>query len=448
MKLKNLLCATVACTAALTLAACGGNAEEPNKPNTPSKPQIDLTGVEYGGANIGIKKDYVPKTEKLTVWGPSSQNEVLKKLTADWTAYMKTKIANFNVTVEVGIVGEPDVKEKLQADLENSADVFAFANNNLVKFQQAGFIAQQGGKRIEYIQHYNDQSAYEATLIASGQCYAYPITGDNGYFLMYNAEVFNEIDVLRFDDMFAKASVNDRIHIDLDDSWYDAGFFFGAGCSYKIHYNEENIETAIDCDFNSKQGLVAGKGILGLYNQGEKLLNGDNDVLTAGVGVGTCDASVTGTWNAPALQEKWGSNFRATKLPKFTVDGQDYQMGSFNGVKLMGVNPKSKDQLLASSLAAYLTSKEAQIVRYEMSKVAPSIEEARKEAEGFKDDVLASALSMQNALPESKVQSSVPGNYWSAVEAFAKEICQGSVSVENMQAKLDQMVKLIKTLTK
>ena len=55
---------------------------------------------------------------------------------------------------------------------------------------------------------------------------------------------------------------------------------------------------------------------------------------------------------------------------------------------------------------------------------------------------------MQNALPESKVQSSVPGNYWSAVEAFAKEICQGSVSVENMQAKLDQMVKLIKTLTK
>lgn len=447
MKLKNLIGAAVACTAALTLASCGGG-EKPNEGGNTGGGNTQT--VEFGGANLGINEKYAPKTETLKVWGPANQQEVLTQLTAKWVEYMKTKINNFNVTVEVGIMGETDVRKQLQNSLEDSADVFAFANDNLVEFSNAGYVTALGGARVKYLQEMNDESAYNAGLAPNGKVYGYPVTGDNGYFLMYDASKFTENDVLRFDDMFKKADpTSNRIYLDLDNSWYDAGFFFGAGCSYSVTYNEKGEETKIECDFNDKiKGMIAGKAILGIKNQGDKLLNDDDSKLLAGVADGSCRAAITGTWNAPDIMKKWGTNFRATKLPSFTVDGKDYQMGSFNGVKLMGVNPKSKDQVLASSLASYLTCKESQVVRYEISKVSPSMAEARNEAKGFKDDVLAKALAEQNALSVSKVQSSVPQNYWTAVETFAQEICQGKVTLENMQAKLDQMAKLIQSLTK
>ena len=59
-------------------------------------------------------------------------------------------------------------------------------------------------------------------------------------------------------------------------------------------------------------------------------LAGGQDLLQGSIGDAIC-AGISGTWVAAALKERLGDNYAAAKLPTFTVDGEQVQMGSFLG---------------------------------------------------------------------------------------------------------------------
>ena len=229
--------------------------------------------------------------------------------------------------------------------------------------------------------------------------------------------------------------------IDLDNSWYDAGFFFGAGCSYEVTYNDNAKEQSITCDFDSAKGLIAGKAMIAVANH-EGFINGDDDILKSGIGTSIA-AGVSGTWNAEAIKEKLGNNYAATKLPSFTVDGKDYQLSSFAGYKLMGVNPNSKSVKWANALALYLTGEQAQAYRYEKTGTGPT-NKVVAQSSAVKSNIALAALAAQGAY--AVAQTSVPSNYWDAVAAFGTEVVEKKVTEANLQEKLTTMCNLIKTI--
>lgn len=116
------------------------------------------------------------------------------------------------------------------------------------------------------------------------------------------------------------------------------------------------------------------------------------------------------------MKEKLGDNYAAAKLPTFTVDGEQVQMGSFLGCKILGVNTQTQHPVEAMELAEYLTSEDAQIRRYEVRGYGPSNLNAAA-SEEVSADVALSALAAQS---EFGVSQHVLGTFWTPPRPSAR----------------------------
>ena len=135
-------------------------------------------------------------------------------------------------------------------------------------------------------------------------------------------------------------------------------------------------------------------------------------------------AIVDGTWDSGAAKDLFGENYACAKLPKITVDGKEYQLGGFSGYKLMGVKPQEEAGKLAvcNALAAYLTSEEVQIDRYNEVGWGPSNKKAQ-ENDAVKADEALSALREQ--LPFDIPQGQYPGDYWGLATSLGDSVIAG-----------------------
>ncbi len=378
------------------------------------------------------------QTVKLTLWGPTEQQKMLGEM----VELFKKENASTRYEITLAVVSEADAYKTIGTDVSAGADVYAFANDQIGNLYRAGALAQIGGKNLEKMREENGEGAVQAAYVFGGY-YGYPYTADNGYFLYYDKSVVSSPDTLEgiLTDLSSK---NKKLVIDLDEPWYTSGFFFGTGCEYEVSYDESGKENGVTCNFDdSVKGVAAGKAMLAL-NENPAFLNGGDDELKAGFSGGSVGAAVSGTWNAEAIQTALGANYAAAKLPTFTVDGNTYQMSSFAGYKLYGVNPTSAHLAEAHKLAAFLSSEAMQLKRFNDVAAGPSNKKA-SQSEGVKANIALAALSAQSefAVP----QTSVPTNFFNAVEAFAEELTSGKVTVANLQQKLTVMTTDIKNIT-
>ena len=336
-------------------------------------------------------------------------------------------------------VSEADAAGTITTDVSAGADVYAFANDQLLVLQRAGALAQVGGSYLEDIRANNSASSVEAATF-DGRVYAYPYSDDNGYFLYYDKSKVDSPETLAgiLEDCAASGS---KFIFDLDNSWYDAAFFFGAGASYEVTYNSDGSVNTVACDFDdATKGTVAGKAMIELANS-SAFLNGDDNSITAELTGGTFGAAVSGTWNAKVISETLGENYAACKLPTFEVDGQTYQMGSFAGCKLYGVNPTSDHLADAHRLAAFLSGEEMQQKRYDDMQIGPSNTKVAA-SDAVKANIALAALADQAQYATAQI--AVPGGFWTAVEAFGQEVVAKTVTTENLAEKLKTMADLIR----
>ena len=217
--------------------------------------------------------------------------------------------------------------------------------------------------------------------------------------------------------------------MDVSNGWYIASFFIGAGGELGLDENGKQT-----CDFNNEAGVAAGEAIKA-FTAHEAFLTGDDSILTGGIGT-TIAAGVSGTWNAEAIKEKLGENYAATKLPTFTCAGEQVQMASFAGFKLMGVNTMTEYPEEAMALADWLTNEENQLKRFKMRSIGPSNIKVM-ENEEVKADIALSALAEQSKFAVS--QKDVLGNYWAPAEAFGTTMEAKDYS-KDIQTLLDEMV--------
>lgn len=377
---------------------------------------------ESNGGNEGEKE-----VVTLKVWGSQdSQSSLQSMINAFIEAHPEKE---YNITL--GVVGEPDAKEKYLEDPEAAADVFAFANDQVKDLVNAGALYEVTRNKND-ITSRNTKGSVDAATI-DGKLYGYPFSSDNGYFLYYDKSVISEEQVKSLDGILEAANAaGKKVFMDVSNGWYIASFFLGNGGTIGLDANGKQI-----CDFNNANGLAAAE-IIKKFTADPAFLTGDDTVLTGGMGETIC-AGVSGTWNAPKIQEALGENYAATKLPTMTVDGKQVQMYSFAGYKLFGVNSLTKFPADAMDLADWLSNEENQLKRFEELQIGPSNLKVA-ESDAIAANVALKALADQ--APYSISQTDVLGGYWSPAEAFGTAMEAKDYST-SLQEQLDAMVSQI-----
>ncbi|GHU68628.1 ABC transporter substrate-binding protein [Clostridia bacterium] len=365
-------------------------------------------------------------TVTLKVWGSQENQAVLGVLINEF------KAANTDTTwdISLGVVGEPDAKSRYLEDPAAAADVFSFANDQLMDLVNADALYEVT-VNLDAITAANTAGSVESGTLGE-YLYGYPFNADNGYFLYYDKSVFTDEDIKTLDTLLAAANkAGKKVFMDVSNGWYISSFFLGAGGTLGLDENGKQT-----CDFNNEAGIAAGEAIRA-FCADPAFLTGEDSVLVGGMG-GSIAAGVSGTWNAASIQEKLGDNYAAAPLPTFTCGGEQVHMASFIGTKLIGVNTQTAHPLEAMKLAEYLTNESSQLKFFTERALGPTNINVVANPAVQENEALA-ALAAQSAYGVS--QKHVLSNYWSPAEAFGTAM--EDKSTDDMKTMLDMMVEQI-----
>ncbi len=406
---KKLIQANMALLFALTLSGCKNDipSSDTKAPSSASDPVV------------------------LRVWGGEEDEALLTEIIDGFLAQYGGQ-ADFQITYEPQ--SESTCTNALMADLTNGADVFAFADDQLSTLVAAGAL-----EPIADDQAVRDANLPEAVLAASvnDTLYALPLTADNGYFLYYNKQYFTDEDILSFDRMLdIAAAQNKKVSMEWSSGWYVYSLFGNTGLSLGL--NDDGITNY--CTWNSTDGAIKGTHVAqAMVNIAGHpgFENTDDAGFLEGVKNGTIIAGINGVWNAVAVEDAWGRNYGAAKLPTYTCAGQQVQMASFSGYKLLGVNAYSRHREWASELAKWIASEENQKLRFLMRGQGPSNRQAAASKE-VQDSPAIAALLEQSKY--SRLQR-IGSNFWEPVTLFTGEILAGIPSGKSLQELLDTMVE-------
>ncbi len=370
-------------------------------------------------------------TVNLTVWGAAEDEELLRQIIDKFEEAYSGQ-ADFAITFQPQ--SESSCTNALMGDLENGADVFAFADDQLNTLVAAGALDP-----VENAESVRQSNLPEAVAAASvdDTLYALPLTADNGYFLYYDKEYFTQEDIRSLDRMLDIAAEHGKkVSMEWSSGWYVYSLFGNTGMT--VGLNPDGITNY--CTWNSAEGKIKGtdvaQAMLDIAGH-PGFVSTDDAGFLAGVQDGTIIAGVNGVWNAVAVEEAWGSGFGASKLPTYTCGGQEVQMASFSGYKLIGVNSYSAHKMWAARLAEWITSEENQKLRFAQRGQGPSniVAASSEEVQG------APAIAALLEQSEFSYIQRVGGNYWDPVAAFTAEILAGNPSGKSLQDHLDTMVE-------
>ncbi len=314
-----------------------------------------------------------------------------------------------NMTEVVEPVGEGDAAGKMITDVEAGADIFGFAQDQLARLVAAGALEEVEPGNAEVVKAENDAGSVGAVTLG-GTMYAYPMTSDNGYFLYYDKSVVT--DPTSLEKILADCEAAGKsFYFEINSGWYQTAFFFGAGCELTFDSNDEGQLVAMNSTYASENGVKALKAMINTAKS-PAFVNGSSVSNATNLA-----AIVDGVWDSTPAKELFGENYAATKLP--TVDG--FQLGGFGGFKMLGVKPQTDDDKLAAcdALAAFLTSEDVQLARYNAVGWGPSNLAAQK-SEAVQADVALSALASQLAF--CTPQGQYPGEYWSLATALGDDV--------------------------
>ena len=373
------------------------------------------------------------KDAKLKIWGSQEDQDMLKGIIEDFKAD-NPEAADWNI--ETAVVSAADAKNEVLKDPTVAADIFEFASDQIAELQSAGALYRITKNKDKIIADNVENSVEAATI--DGEMYGYPNTS-NSFFMYYDKSKYTEEEVKSLDTMLAKdlgAGIT-NFSMDLDNGWYSSAFFFGAGCTL---FGEDGTDPK-QCDFNNEKGVLVGDYLLDLCTN-PKVKNQDDALLLASFKEGKLGASLTGTWNAAALEESLGDNFGVATVPTITLeDGTEVSPSTIVNFNLYGINAQTKYPAEAMLLAEYLTSEKCQKTRFEVRNSAPTNKKLAADTELLSTSPAVEVLSKQ--VETSTVQPSIPqiANFWSPMEAFGQDCIAKAVTKDNMQKTMDTMVE-------
>ncbi|MCI9346493.1 MAG: extracellular solute-binding protein [Lachnospiraceae bacterium] len=410
---------------AASLSGCAGS----DKENKITDADIELRNSAENTGETEILSDN--GDVDLTVWGGEEDEALLARIIEDFQAEYEGQ-ANFHITFTAQ--SESNCKDALMGDLEAGADVFAFADDQLNTLVAAG--ALEPVENADRIKSANLPGAVEAASVGN-TLYAYPLTADNGYFLYYNKQFFNREDIKTFDRMLQIAEENEKnITMDWSSAWYVYSFFGNTGL--EVGLNSDGITNF--CTWNQTEGDIKGEDVANAMlaiASSPAFLNTVEEGFLEGVRDGSVIAGVSGVWNAVAMEEAWGADYGAARLPTYTCAGKQIQMASFSGYKLIGVNAYSEHYTWAVRLAEWISNEKNQQLRFEMRGQGPANTKAAASADVQNSPAITALLEQS----EFSCLQRIGGNFWDPVSAFALNMAAGNPEEKGLQEQLDSMVE-------
>ena len=417
--MKKQLSLAMAAVMALSLAACGGSGDSTTSTTSGTTSDAATTEGSDASTNWG--------DVTLTMWGAEEDQTMLREM-AD--AFIEENKDKGNITINIGACSESDAKDNILVDPTAAADVFAFADDQLNELVTAGAL-QEVLLNPDEIKSRNLEGSVEAASM-DGKLYAYPMTADNGYFLYYDGSVITAEDAQSVDGILAAAAAAGRtFDMTLNDGWYIYSFFAGAGLTATLA--DDGVNTV--CNWNEEPGASVAQAVLDIASN-DAFRNAPDADIVSGIADGSVCAAISGTWNAITAEDAWGDNYQATKLPTFTMDGEQVQMGSFSGYKLVGVNPHSANVGVAMMLADFITNEDNQLKRFNDRNLGPSNINVNASEEVQSAPAIA-ALAMQSDFSDLQ---RVGANYWDPAASLAQILASGNTQGKTTQQLVDDAV--------
>ena len=338
---------------------------------------------------------------------------------------------SLNVTIEP--VSEALAANNMLQDVQEGADIFVFAQDQLSRLKVAGALAKVTGSYATSLYEEMSEEAVQAATVNS-DIYAFPITSDNGYFLYYDKQVVSDEQAKDMTSLLAacKAAGKTLNFEARSNGFYAASYFMATGCysSWNLNSKTGKFESYED-NYNSTKGLIAAKGLSELDDKTTVAANSQASRLG-----NTSAACVSGIWEYETAESRLGKDrLGCAPLPSFTVDGESYHLSSFDGYKLLGVKPQvdPKKASVCRRIAKYLTSQACQEERFEQASWGPTNKKAF-ELPSVKAHKGLSALVEQHKY--AKPQGQCPGSWFTALATTAKAITHGA-----SDAKLSEILK-------
>lgn len=420
MKKKSLVAILSVSLLATGLMGCG---------NTKSGEQAERAEAETEQENQGEQLE--SGKVALCIWVEEANIENLQKMIDSFEQKYAGQ-ADFEITIEPSV--DADTRNNVLSDIHNAADIFSMPDDQLYSLIAGGALSPVVNQ--DEVKNANLPDAVDAACYQNA-LYAYPYTVDNGYFLYYNKQYLSDTDVQTFDRILEVAAENEKkISMELNSGWYLYSFFGNTGLDFGI--NEDGVTN--HCNWNTTEssinGVDVGQALLSIATHPGFVAQADG-LFVEGVKDGTCIAGISGVWNAVAVQEAWGNNYGACKLPTYTCKGQQIQMSSFKGYKMFGVNAYSPHLAWAHKLADWITNEENQILRFEERSQGPANAVAAASDEVGKVPAIAAVIDQS----QYGVLQRVGNSYWDACTSFADTIAAGNPYNVPMQELMDRLVK-------
>ncbi len=425
MKKKLVSVLLTAAMGASLLAGCGAAETAQEAADTSASTAEAVTEVADTAASVAEAAADV--AEEITDYGTGEVKVWVADAVVDFTNEQIAKfqeahpeMSGYTFTVEA--TGEGDAAGNMITDVEAGADVYVFAQDQIARLVSAGALEEVEPTNAEAVKAENDAGAVAAATVGD-ILYAYPLTSDNGYFLYYDKSVVTDPSSLETIVSDCEAA-GKNFYFEINSGWYQTAFFFGTGAELTYDTDDQGNFTACNSTYASDAGVVALKKIIEIaqsksFQNGSSVSNATN-----------CAAIVDGTWDSEAAKEMFGDNYACAKLPSFEgSDGKTYQMSGFGGFKLLGVKPQEDELKLAvcDALAAYLSSEEVQLARFESVGWGPSNLNAQQ-SDTVKADEALSALAdqLQYTIP----QGQYPGDYWTLATSLGDSVISGEITAD------------------
>lgn len=445
-KTTALLLAALMCAGAF--AGCGGSSTS-SESSTASKSYGNNSTTTSTAARPTkdamieqIKKEASSNGNKveLKIWTPSGDKKFVKSALEDFKKDYAADGVEYSFTFRD--MGENDAVAALVKDPSKGADVFQFATDQLLEGVQSKAIAEVPTILQTQIKEDNMEQAIKDASVKE-KIYAYPMTSDNGYILFYDKATFTEDDVKSFEGLLDKAKEKKAtVLMSLDDAWYNAAFFYAAGCDIKLDTSTNKMDLV---DFDTDKGVSAVKAMKSLvdtYKDVSFIPSGDNAAISTYLSDGKLKAVVTGTWNTNALKDTWGAdNVGAAKLPTVKMNDKDTQLHSFGGYKLVGVNAQSKYPITSAIVASYLTGEKVQESRYDNRSLIPTNNKVR-EMDKVKNNPITKAIDEQKAFSHS--QANCTQAFWDPIASIGTDVNNKNYNSDaDIKAALEKQVKSV-----
>lgn len=401
-----------------SFSGCGANkSEEESIPETESVSDSELPSGDVS----------------LRVWGSEEDSELINQIISSFVSEYSSQ-ANFNITFEPH--SESSAKDDILGDVLNAPDVFTFADDQLLALIASGVL-----KKVPNDSEIAGRNLAAASEAASfkGTLYAYPLTADNGYFLFYNSKYLTEEDVQTLDGILKVASrEGKKFFMEMNSGWYMYSFF--GNTDMEIGLNDDGISTY--CNWNAKYTNIKGVDVaqaMADIGKNPGFINAGNDDFGIGAANGSIIAGVSGIWDENEIKDAWGDGYAATKLPTYTVAGQQLQMSSYAGYKLVGVNSRSENVAWANKFADWMTNEQNQALRFSMRGQGPSNTAASSTGE------VAQSKGLQALQKQAEYASlqRVGGTFWDPATNLGTILSEGNPGGKDLQTLLNEMVTAV-----